>query len=238
MTSIDESPQPGSTAGTSTADATTDRPSSAFPAFPVPSVPGPTASPADWPPPSTQPWPSADAVGELVRPTFEPAMIAPPVAPPFPAPPAPGRRRRIGLRRIALPGILVLALGGAAGWGYQEHTSATRWRAQQVRTAGALQESKASVGQLQDEKTDLIDQRTELADVLATAPEVTTAYSTCVVSLYLAVSEAFDVAYQLTYTYNIDMDAYEAAYDSATEECDAARALADDLDAATSNLGL
>jgi hypothetical protein len=83
-----------------------------------------------------------------------------------------------------------------------------------------------------EDMSDLALERTQLADLLATAPEVTDAMGTCSASMADAVYAALDVGSDAT------TRSFESAVDTAAADCDRAQQLAAELEYRVSNLGL
>ncbi len=168
-----------------------------------------------------------------------------------------GRRRR--WPRVVAVAAAVAVVAGLTTWGVTEHASAQDWKSQQQQTAARLRAARATerrlradlastradlkdaqqLGeQLAQEKADLQDQRTALADVLGTVPATTDALDACSAALAQVGSEALDVAEQFIYTYNVSFAGLDAAISTSQSICADAYATADQLEQSISDLGL
>jgi hypothetical protein len=217
-----------------------------MPAQPVPPfAPGPVRSTPPFAPTPVQPV-------QPVQP-FAPA----PVRSAGPASTSGGRDRPD--RHLVVPLLLAVALAAVGAWGSIEHQSAGRWKerhaqatdvvhetnvaltgaeADLLETEGTLAVERDLSAQLGDEKADLADQRTQLADLLATAPAVTDALRICSTAMASAVEAAIDLAIDLIGDSYASFASLDSAIERAVADCDTAQLLAGDLETGISDLGL
>ncbi|HEV7723258.1 MAG TPA: hypothetical protein VGO60_18350 [Iamia sp.] len=171
---------------------------------------------------------------------------------PPPAPIAPSSGRRGGKGRIAGRALLVLvvigALAGATAWGFVNRSSAERWRDRSETADAALEESLERVevtsGDLEDAQTRLHDLANEkagetdrnriLSEIVAQAPEVTSALADCQ-------QETTDLANDIIAAFGdpaADAAAFQDRIGEVNETCETALAQAEDLVATIEGLGI
>ena len=180
---------------------------------------------------------------------------APQPAPaPAPAPVAPGGRRKGRILGRALLVLVVIgALAGTTAWGFVNRSSAERWKERSEAadadlreslervevTSDDLDEARARLRDLANEKAGETDRNRVLSDIVAQAPEVTAALSECqqettalandIIAAFPAAGQAVDPAV---------VAELEDRTDEVNEICAAALDQAQELETAIEGLGI